>query len=163
MLGGQSRNRTTDTRIFKTNYYSVSWWESPRKVTKFLSADLFRDRNRTSSRTFVAYRSLTDVIVEQYQWIAMGFTDPLPILQWNRGLLLPYPAMPPRLGCWRRGWQLQTEKRYSIFKLGWLYLHLCCLSRDLRFKDRLQSTAATFGSQITKGNSITADFQPAVR
>lgn len=66
-FGGQSRNRTTDTRIFKTNYYPVSRRESPRNVTKFLSADRFRGRNRTAYRTFVAYRSLAGVNVEQHQ------------------------------------------------------------------------------------------------
>jgi hypothetical protein len=33
--GGQGRNRTTDTRIFKTNHYPPSGWATSKKRKKF--------------------------------------------------------------------------------------------------------------------------------
>ena len=116
-FGGQSRNRTTDTRIFKTNYCQVSRRESPRNVTKFLSAERFRERNRTAYRTFVNYRSVAGVFVEQHQWDAPQFTDPLPIWRWSRDLLLLHSAMISLSGFrWLR--QQKTVNGHSVFKGG---------------------------------------------
>ena len=91
-FGGQSRNRTTDTRIFKTNHCLESLRESRRILTNFLLAARPLGTNRTSYRTFVAYRSLAGAFVEQHQWDAAAFTDPLPIWQcrlWHARSLAP--------------------------------------------------------------------------
>jgi len=44
----------------------------------------------------VAYRSQAGRFVEQHQWDAPRFTDPLPIMQWGHRLLLLHPAMSGR-------------------------------------------------------------------
>jgi hypothetical protein len=58
----------------------------------------------------VAYRSLAGVIVEQHQWDAMTFTDPLPILRWCLGLPLPHSAIKSRSAARTIG-QLKTDCR----------------------------------------------------
>jgi hypothetical protein len=109
----QSRNRTTDTRIFKTNHYPASRWESPRKLTNFLAADRFRGRNRTSYRTFVPYRRPLGRFVEQHQWDAPRLTDPLPIWQWNRA------GCPARLSIYAIFWNgTTTPLGISTFSFG---------------------------------------------